>query len=74
MLHTAEDRLYPGTLIAGRLRPVRIDLNAAPPRCQAAVSARHDFEAARSAWKEGRDSQDRAIDFVVDQLLKELSW
>jgi hypothetical protein len=74
MLHAAEDRLYPATLIAGRLRPVRIDLGSAPSRQEAPEHGRDDLDIARKAWKEGRDSQERAIDYVVDELLKELTW
>ncbi|HWE93590.1 MAG TPA: hypothetical protein VG269_06405 [Tepidisphaeraceae bacterium] len=74
MLHAAEDRLYPTTLIAGRLRPLRIDLGCSPSRQEAPGRVREDVEVAKKAWKEGRDSQERAIDYVVDQLLKELSW
>ncbi|MDB5334116.1 MAG: hypothetical protein JWP03_5267 [Phycisphaerales bacterium] len=74
MLHAAEDRFYPATLIAGRLRPVRIDLGSAPSRQEAPGHGRNDLDVVQKAWKEGRDSQERTIDYVVDQLLKELSW
>jgi len=38
------------------------------------VDPSHDREEVLTALKEGRDIPERAVDVIVDRLLKELSW
>jgi hypothetical protein len=71
-------------LIAGVLRaPVTRTLGtaaAAPRPAEASAQARSDGftpserHAVRTALADGRDTDERAIDHVVDRLLRELTW
>ena len=73
-------------LIAGVLRtPVTRDLGrgaarVAPPAAAAPLPRQPDSfsfaerDAVRHAIAEGRDTDERAIDHVVDRLLRELTW
>lgn len=74
-------------LIAGVLRtPVTRELHgrstAAPAKARVAAPAHRPADgfsfaernAVRSAIADGRDTDERAIDHVVDRLLRELTW
>ena len=71
-------------LIAGVLRaPVTRTLGAAaaaPRHAEACAQSRSDGftpserHAVRTAVADGRDTDERAIDCVVDRLLRELTW
>jgi len=58
-----------GSLIAGRLRTVCVK-RTLPSR--GATSS--ELRSARAAAAQGLDSPERTMNFVVDRLLKELTW
>ena len=60
-------------LIAGVLRRSIGTTSGALPARPGAFSA-SEREAVRAARRDGRDVDERAIDHVVDRLLRELTW
>lgn len=68
--HCLED----APLIAGRLAPIHRELPR--PSSPPANDGNIEFQTAAvlAALASGRDTDERAIDYVVDRLLEELSW